>query len=158
MFHSTSGKYGYAYVQPPNPNSMRVIPKGVMKQILQREDELRLSSEYHNTISEQDTLRWIRNVTIKLQRQVLAEFGYDDSPSLQALHYARVQYLNDDEMNKLTVYQRMDRSRAGDLMCGSELPNAKLSTLDGKTITLHEYLENRKDKTKPVVITAGSIT
>jgi hypothetical protein len=155
MFHSTSGKVGYAFVTLPGA---RVIPKGIMKQILLREDELRFSSDYHNKISEREDLKWIRDVTLELQMKALAEFGYADGPGLLALNNARAQYLNDDEMNKLIVYQRMDRSRPGDLTSGSELPNVKLSTLDGKVITLHEYLENRKDKSRPVVITAGSIT
>lgn len=155
MYHSTSGKSGYGYYGSPHA---RVIPRLVMKQILQREEELRFSQDYHNTISQRDDLKWIREVTLKLQKSVLAEFGYDDAKGLLALHNARGKYLDDPEMNQITVYQRMDRSRKGDLKRGMSLPDVKLSTLDGKIITLHEFINSRKDPNKPIVITAGSIT
>lgn len=72
-----------------------------------------MQMQYHKTISERDDLAWIRDVTLLLQKKVLAEFGYNDEPGLRALHNARAQYLDDEEMNKLTVYQRRDRSREG---------------------------------------------
>ena len=43
MYHSTSGKSGYDY-HFRAPGGARVIPRGVMKQILQREDEMRFSN------------------------------------------------------------------------------------------------------------------
>jgi hypothetical protein len=45
MYHSTSGKIGYDYHARVPPRGARIIPKGVMKQIMQREDELRFSEE-----------------------------------------------------------------------------------------------------------------
>lgn len=42
MYHSTSGKHGYAYV---TPSKVITIPRQVMKQILMRENELRLAKE-----------------------------------------------------------------------------------------------------------------
>jgi hypothetical protein len=38
--------------------------------------------QYHIAISLHDDLGWIRDCTLELQRQVLAEFGYDDKPGL----------------------------------------------------------------------------
>lgn len=167
MFHSTSGKMGYGMrYSPPGlerPEGGRVIPKSIMKKILQREDEMRFSSAYLNAISlHEGDLKWIRDVTVQMQKDVLREFGYDDAKGLMALNSARAEYIDDDEMNKLTVYQRMDRSRKGDLVKGDLLPNVALSTLDGRNITLHEYIEeikkSRGGEDRPMVITAGSIT
>jgi len=156
MFHSTSGKdgYGYRYV-----DYKIVIPKHIMKQILLREEELRMSPEYHEEISKLDDLKWIRDVTLRLQRRVLREFGYNTSTALVALNNARAMYLNDPEMNQITVYQRRDRSRKGDLFAGSTLPNVKLAALDGTHITLHEYIGKiQQENGRPLVITAGSVT
>jgi len=159
MFHSTSGKSGYQY-HHVHESRATVIPRGVMKQILQREDELRFSPAYHQTISRHDDLQWIRDVTLALQKGVLTEFGYGDAQGLMALHNARVEYMKDEEMGKLTVYQRMDRSRLGCLFAGDELPNAMLVTMDGSHTSLHEYTKNLQKGTgsRPLVITAGSIS
>lgn len=157
MYHSTSGKNGYRYVGTPR-SVATTIPKNVMKQILIRENELRLSRQYHELISQQESLAWIRDTTVMLQIQALSEHGYSGQAALRALQAARVTYLNDNEMNKLTVYQRMDRSREGDLVNNSPLPNVTLSYLDGTTTTLRGYLDKRKDKTLPVALMAGSIT
>jgi len=129
--------------------------------ILKREDELRMSREYHTMISEHDTLEWIRDVTENLQKSVLREFGYDAKLFLPYLQSARARYINDPEMNKITVYQRMDRSRKGMLARGSALPNVKLCTLnEGSEIFLHDYIAKVQNNSggRPMIITAGSIT
>lgn len=128
-----------------------------MKQMLQREEELRMSPEYHEEISQRDTLQNIRDVTMSLQDRVLREFGYGEN-FIMAFNRAREQYLFDPEMNKITVYQRQDRSRKGDLFSGSELPDAELTTLDGKSISLHNYINQIQGNSRPLVLTAGSIT
>lgn len=160
MFHSTSGKVGYDNYAVSSYS--HIIPKNVMKQILQREDEMRFSVEYHTAISQHENLTWIRDVTIEMQRAVLREFGYDDALSLNLLHAARTQYKDDEEMNKLAVYQRMDRSRRGELVVGCDVPCVTISTLDGGTIILQDYMEQLKRKrggeSRPIVITAGSLT
>jgi hypothetical protein len=157
MFHSTSGKrgYGFYYVD----GHITRIPKETLKKMLQREEELRKSKEYHETISQHDDLKWIRDVTVKLQKQVLREFGYDTKLGRRTLNNARFQYLDDPEMNNITVYQRMDRSREGDLKNGYAVPNVKLSTMSGETVMLHDYIEKMQSGSdRLLVITAGSIT
>lgn len=159
MFHSTSGKRGYEWYCPPHESILNHIPRSIMKQMLKREEELRSSKEYHEKISKHDDLAWIRDVTVNIQMQVLTEFGYANTSGMTALNYARVQYKDDPEMNKITVYQRQDRSRLGDLSVGSELPNVRLCTMDGEETTLHDYIKKiQGDSKRPLVITAGSIT
>jgi len=158
MFHSTSGKRGYEWFSP-HSDTPHFIPRSIMKQMLEREEQLRMSKEYHEKISQSDELTWIRDVTVDLQSQVLREFGYLNTAGMTMLNYARVQYKDDPEMNSITVYQRQDRSRLGDLTVGSELPNARLCTLTGEETTLHDYIKKiQGDSARPLVITAGSIT
>lgn len=159
MFHSTSGKRGYDWYSPPGSQILNLIPRSIMKQMLKREEELRMSKQYHEKISMHDDLAWIRDVTIDIQKQVLREFGYNNTAGMTALNYARVQYNDDPEMNKITVYQRQDRSRLGNLSVDSDLPNVRLCTLDGEDTTLHEYIKKIQGNSgRPLVITAGSIT
>lgn len=163
MFHSTSGKRGYGFYYIDG-RMLQTVDKETMKKMLMREEELRNSKQYHETISLHDDLEWIRDVTVKLQTQVLKEFGYHETglstmDGRMNLNNARAVYLNDPEMNSITVYQRRDRSREGDLKVGSAVPNVKLSTLSGEPVLLHDYIAKLPNgENKLLVITAGSIT
>jgi hypothetical protein len=161
MYHSTSGKIGYdAYTEIIDK---RYITADKMKLILQREDQLRMSPEYHAMISERDDLGWIKHVTEQLQQNVLIEFGYDPVQFMPYLHSARARFANNEDMNKLTVYQRMDRSTRGNLVKGATLPNVKLCTLydEGccEEVYLYDYIQTiQKESGRPMLISAGSIT
>ena len=54
---------------------------------------------------------WIRDVTKKLQRQALEEYGITDERGAIVLNNARFEFKDDPEMNQLTVYMRQDRSK-----------------------------------------------
>jgi len=154
MYHSTSGKNGFF---PYEQYCDYIIDQEVMKKILIREDELRYSEEYQNDLTINDDLTWIRNVTEKIQMRALEENGITDPRGLIVLRNARFKYRNDPSMNKLTVYMRQDRSTRGNLYNGSPAPDARLCTLDGKNITLFEYIRSLGGNL-PLILLAGSVT
>lgn len=73
---------------------------------------------------------------------------------LKALRNARFEYRNDDEMNNLTVYQRYDKSKRGELGVGMSPPNILLNNTMGDSIDL---LSLQNDG-KPLVLICGSIS
>lgn len=174
MFHSTSGKVGYQYHHQPLPGYH--IPRYLMKKILIHEDKLRASPEVQALYSQSDDLAWIRDVTLQVQNRALAEYGFTDARGLIALNNARLEYIDDPEMNQLTVYQRLDNSRQGKLFDGVVLPNVQLATLDGSQVMLYDYLDALRVKQnhlgaapggsgndfppakRPILVTAGSIS
>jgi len=155
MYHSTSGKRGFL---PYIVDTMLQIEPSQMKKIFEREEELRMGTEYHDKISEKDDVKWIRDVTVALQEQVLAEFGYGKE-YLVVLRNARYQYRNDPEMNQITVYQRCDRSKDGDIEHGGYYPNiTNLFRLDGSNVSLDLFIFEQANPAEHVLILAGSIT
>jgi len=153
MYHSTSGKRGFEPYQMPTDFH---IDKEVLRRVLIREDELRSSEEYQQEWTQNDDLTWIRDVTMRIQERALAEHGITDPRGFTVLRNARFKYKDDPTMNCLTVYMRQDRSKKGDLRSGDEIPNSPLCTLEGISITLHEYIKQLPNL--PLIILAGSIT
>jgi len=155
MLHSTSGKSFHELFNAP---SKYQIPRDQMKRILIREDILRASNEIQEEYSMRDDLAWFRDVTENLQRRALQEEGVapsDVAEALITLHNARRVYQSDSEMNQLTVYQRLDRSRAGDLSEGEMCPDAALATLSGEPTSLLAYIATLPTD-MPLFIFAGS--
>jgi len=154
MYHSSSGKNGF---EPYYHDSNLVIPKEVLISILKREDQLRASPFYQIEYAKKDSLRWIRDVTKRIQKQALEEHGIVNGDGLSYLNSARFKYKNDPEVNRLTVYMREDRSRAGELQLLEKAPDASLRRLDGSSTSLYEYISlfacNR-----PVILFSGSVT
>ena len=74
---------------------------------------------------------------------------------LNALHNARYDYRNDPEINKLTVYQREDRSRAGTLKRGDPAPNPLVLDLQGRQQRLLDVFSRPG---RPLVMICGSMT
>jgi len=131
-----------------------------MKRILIREDELRASPEIQSRYSQTDDLELFRDITLDLQRQALRECDIPEQDiyeALSTLHNARRFYQYDPEMNKLTVYQRLDRSRQGNLISGDKAPNVPLNTADGKQVMLYDYIDQTSGG-KPLFVFAGSIS
>jgi len=156
MFHSTSGKRGF---DPYHSETFGFkIGRSDMKKILEREEELRMGMEYQEKISEKDDLEWIRSVTMELQIRVLNEFGFTER-YLRSLNNARFSYKNDPEMNNITVYQRCDKSRRGDIRREGCCPNIEdLYRLNGSTTSLKEFLDEQLVSANQTLILAGSIT
>jgi len=163
MYHSTSGKKGFrAYQQPWEPPFL-VIPKTQMKLILQREEELRASLEIQNQYTESDDLAHLRDVTIELQKRALRENGIKEEHLQQALnilHSARFTYQHDPEMNNITIYQRKDRSREGNVQMGLPIfDDIVVYNLEGKPVVLKRYIDELLSQNPlPVLIFSGSVS
>jgi len=133
--------------------------KRLWKKVLQKEDELRSSEWAQNEYGADDSEAWLRDVTLKIQRRALTENDLPaNSKYLDMLHTCRLAFENDPEMNKLTVYQRYDRSTAGTLKAGDDLPDAPLLNFDGSLTSLHEYILTTHDSNKPLVIYSASVS
>jgi len=162
MMHSTSGKNGYTYYTNPYGDAVGcLIPKDKLIQIMKLEDTYRSSEEFQQKYSEKDDLAWFRDVTIEIQKRAILFSGFDEGrieEGLKALWMARGVYAEDEEINQLTVYQRKDRSRAGNLINGSPMPNVPLQTLLGTVTDLKTYCANLKQPELPLFIISGSIT
>jgi hypothetical protein len=132
-----------------------------MKSILIREDELRASTEYQEKYNQQDDLTWFRDVTREIQMRALRENGIIEeelNTALVVLNNARFDYKDDPEMNQLTVYQRLDRSREGSLKEQHKLPNVRLVDEEGKTVMLADIEAKSASNGKALAIIAGSVS
>jgi hypothetical protein len=166
MFHSTSGKSGWNYYQsvgtPRLEKRWFELQKAKIKRLLIAEDELRLSDFYQKRYSEKDTLQHLRDVTVEIQKEACKKAGMEyDWWAIETLRAAREAYLDDPEMNQLTVYQRHDTSRRGDLRVGHVAPDAALLDLAGQETTLMQYfasLNEHLSQPLPLVLLVGSVS
>jgi len=107
-------------------------------------------------------LHGLATITDELQAEVirdhvpqhrLEECGVQEY--LKALRNARHQLCDDPVMNRLTVYQRQDRSRYGDLVVGDMAPNIQLTRAD--TSSPIDLLRLQSDG-RPLVLVCGSVS
>jgi len=159
MFHSTSGKSGYQLHWEP---TFHTISKEILKKIMIREEELRMSEEIQNKYTESDDLTHLRDVTLALQKQAIIESGVTIpmSDALNILHNARFLYQHDPTMNSITIYQRMDRSREGKVQMGCKIfEDIYVYDLESNRINLQKYITDLLAKEPlPIIIFAGSVT
>jgi len=153
MMHFTSGKNGYEYW---DHNEARFrIPREKLIEILKLEDKYRSSAEYQNKYSEKDELSWYRDVTVEIQTRALRETGlkpHEIPTGLLELWSARGRFDDDPDVNSLTVYQRKDRSRRGNLYQDSPAPNVPLYSMDLKLTSLHGYCSSVKNPELPMFL------
>lgn len=158
MLFPTSGRIGFDQIAYSGPR----VAKDVMKAMLVRENELRLSEEIQTAFDGcaiSDAAKYTE-VVEGVQKQVLREFGFkDDSDGLVMFRSALSMYPDDEELKNLAYYYKYNRSRQGELKCGDKVDLSKitLSTLDNtQTFQLSQIAEQNPDK--PLVLIAGSIT
>ena len=175
----------YAVRLPQNNHNIPVITRDQMRLIMINENRLRLSAPYQQAITDSGyVLQDLHRVTLNIQRtaikqvlgtDVIARFqraateaaeakggpAYDKfrhgvmDNLLTQLHNARYQYRDDPEMNKLTVYQKFDRSRPGTLQRGDAAPDVDVVDLaSGQRRALLSYL----DAERPLVLVCGSVS
>eukprot|EP01113_Clastostelium_recurvatum_P017685 TRINITY_DN2086_c0_g1_i1.p1 TRINITY_DN2086_c0_g1~~TRINITY_DN2086_c0_g1_i1.p1 ORF type:complete len:218 (-),score=35.16 TRINITY_DN2086_c0_g1_i1:584-1237(-) len=108
------------------------LPRGILRHMLIREKELRLSPEYQKRYEEaerQETTSWLV-VTELLQKQVITEFKLDDDMDV-ALFFLRCATEIYPDLRDIPLYVVHNRARDGYLMEGQEAPNVPVLTLDG---------------------------
>jgi hypothetical protein len=138
-----------------------VITKELLKNMLRRENELRLSEETQKKYMEAEKKSetdWME-VTIELQRQVVREFGIKDiDRGVHAIQSAFSRYGHEDkDFFEIPLYVRLNRARQGDLNEGEpahDIP--KLFHVDNpsKTCNLFDFM----NPGRPLVVIAGSYT
>jgi len=156
MLFPTSGRIGF----DPLPYHGPIIPKSILKAMLTRENEIRLTEKVQNqydscALNDSDMYTF---VTETVQKQVLQEFHFpDDSQSLNMLRSALTMYPNDSELKELVYYHKYNRSRQGDLSVGDDIDMSliPISNLQGNSI---QSLESFERKGSPLILIAGSIS
>jgi len=127
-----------------------------------REEELRMSEEIQQKYTESDDLAHLRDVTLALQKQAIIESGITlpMSDALNIIHSARFVHQHDPDMNNITIYQRMDRSREGNVEMGLKIfDDIYVYDLDSNRINLKKYITDLLAKEPlPIVIFAGSVS
>jgi len=156
MLFPTSGRIGFDPVRYDGPK----IDRPVLKAMLSRENEIRLTDDIQNlydgcalTDSEKYT-----EVTTNVQRQVLREFGFvDGEQGLTMLRSALTMYPDDPELKTLVYYHKYNRSRQGDLKVGDkiDISTVQLANAAGTTVT---ELSSYAQPDRPLVLIAGSIS
>ncbi|CAF3755235.1 unnamed protein product [Rotaria magnacalcarata] len=146
MAHVTSGRATFTYQDLINSNSSTLptsfIPKSLLKRMLIRENELRLSNEYQKRYCEAEqssSSSWL-DITDELQRQVIREFNLEDEmhEALLCLRCATQIY---PDLQSIPLYVKYNRARDGDLRIGDIVPNVPVVQLDGQDSQLFEGLK-----------------
>jgi len=154
MFHPVNGRRGFDALPPPT-HIKDIPPIELMTAILKREDQLRLSPEVQGKFADPsfDTI----HVAAEVQEQVAREFGFPDiAVAVEMIRAAPALYPNNPEIRKIPHYLKFNRSCQGALQCGDTVPDAYLAKLTGAPVGLYEFIESLENKSKPLVVNAGS--
>jgi hypothetical protein len=162
MFSRCSGKDGWLPYQGSGHAVYHFYNanKTLLKRVLVKETELRLSQSWQAEYSKHDTLEWAIEVTIRLQKEALVACGLAPTQhSLDQLHRSR-HYLRKDKSMQLSIPQLFDRSRQGDLHNGALAPDASVHTMDGSAVQLLAFIRSLQPANTPlpVLILAGSVS
>jgi hypothetical protein len=127
----------------------------VIKAILRRENDLRLSEETLANFSCCSTPDGWLDVVDKLQRRIASEFGLSEQVGLDAMRLADKLLPDDPEVTEISLYRKYNRCRDGDLREGDHAPDVPLHLVaDGKRTALHSLL----NECTPLVVFVGSYT
>jgi len=131
-----------------------------IKQILRRENQLRLSAEVREKLLV-PTVRdvpdgWL-GVMESLQQQVASEFGLPEAVGLAAMRQAEQLLPGDPEVRELSLYRKYNRCINGNLAVGDVAPNPTVHhPQTGAPLHLLDLLQCSTSSS--LVIFAGSIT
>jgi hypothetical protein len=162
MYFRASGKdgwNGYAGCGDPRPQ-FYINNRDLLRRVLEKETELRLSQGWQDEYSKHDSLPWAFEVTERLQKAALSACGVAPTEySLASLQSSRSYLLNDKTM-QISIPQRFDVSRRGNLYRGSLAPDVSLHHLDGTAVPMMALLASMQSfpKPLPVLILAGSVS
>jgi len=123
--------------------------------MLIRENELRTCDETQTlyAVAEQEWDTDWMEVTEKLQKRVLTEFGVEDEElGLKALRCAWQLYPDDSDFKEIPLYIKYNRARKTSFCVGDDAPNTDVVCMNGSKDKLLNYI--RGDV--PLVIVAGS--
>jgi hypothetical protein len=154
----------------PSEYIIRKPSKDILIKMLQREEEIRFSSEYINKCNDvaSEPNGWLR-ISGDFQKQVATEFGFISSieNDIAVNHMRRAQYIYPDEplFKTIPVYVRNNLANKGKFSTNDVVPNIVLhkllDTVDNESAsgtTDHISLYQTFDKTRPNVLIASSHT
>lgn len=147
--------------------SLRVrLTPALVGAMLRREDELRLSDKVQRAYGGSDSFERFCEITEIVQRQVVAEFGFEEeaaaSAAIEALRCCEALWPDHaDTFQRLSHYRRFNRARRGELRAGDAVPDVPLGSLEGEDevadTTLSVVLGARSAAAAmPTLIVAGS--
>ena len=145
--------------------SMRLTP-ALVKAMLRREDELRLSESVQQEYGARPDLDGFVEITDGVQRRVCAEFGLEDddaiAAALDAMRGCEALWPEHaDAFRQISHYRRFNRARSGELGAHSPVPDVDLGSLtdtaaDTPDTTLLSALAPSAAAGVPTLIVAGS--
>ncbi|CAF1332586.1 unnamed protein product, partial [Adineta steineri] len=148
MVHYTSGRRNLTYEELIKSNATKpsksFIPKSLLKLMLIRENELRISDEYQKRFHEAEqtssSTSWL-DVADELQREVIREFHLDEemNDALLCLRCATQIY---PDLKDIPLYTKYNRARDGDLQVGDIAPNVPVIHLDEQENQLFDGLKS----------------
>eukprot|EP01112_Ceratiomyxa_fruticulosa_P012532 TRINITY_DN3471_c0_g1_i2.p1 TRINITY_DN3471_c0_g1~~TRINITY_DN3471_c0_g1_i2.p1 ORF type:complete len:232 (+),score=61.42 TRINITY_DN3471_c0_g1_i2:323-1018(+) len=128
------------------------IPKSLVKKMLLRENELRLSPEIqaeYEQAEQSSTTSWLR-VTDALQRRIVTEFHLEEEME-EALTCFRCATQIYPDLKDIPLYVVNNRARNGELKEGDVIPDVPVYSLDGKKYTLYEFM-SKVETTPPTPV------
>jgi hypothetical protein len=162
MLLPSSGRLGFDLLPPP---PMAECPsKEQMKWMLQRENELRLSSEI------QEKLEWavegisqesVNAILEAVQKQVVSEAGYSQSEEqhgIQLLRSAQAIFPEDKEIHDIPMYVKYNRAAQGSVCVGDEIPSTQVASISGgRCLPFTEMITHLAfPLSQPIVVFTGS--
>jgi len=165
MLFPTSGRHGFR----PIESSFTTLAddKDILKAMLRRDIELRLSDEIQNEFDAMlNRNECLANLCERVQRQVVTEFGFELESGLNFLRSAVGRYPNDSEISDIAFYIKYNRSEQGSLRPGDRILDADLWSVDQQPVSLLDYyhqtcqpfFNKQLEKERALVVLAGSIT
>lgn len=139
-----------------NDKAVIYITKNDIKNMLRKENELRLSAEYQQKFREAEesgTYDWM-NIVEKLQYNLVKEYGFIDWQTDVVLNILRrAQYLfpNDQDFKTIPLYVKYNRAGDSKLNEGDTVPDIKIYDSD----LVQTFLTTNM---KPLVVLTGSYT
>jgi hypothetical protein len=150
MLFPSSGRNGFATIALTE--DVKVPAKDAVKAMLRRENELRLSDSVQKALEKESAGEHVYEA---LQQQVAREFGYEnEEEGVQVLRSAMSIYGDDPTIREIPLYVKYNRSEQGLLNVGDNIPDVALSTLNGSSVKLSDYMS----ASRPLVLVAGSYT
>jgi len=157
MFHPVNGRYGFDAL--PKPEIDLPIPSlDLLKNMLKREEELRLSDKYQALFANPGNNAI--HVAELAQEQVADEFGYtgeEVSQIISVIRSAPAFYPEaKTEICQIPHYLKFNRSAKGKFEVGDKIQDVKVATLQGKETSLFKHLKDLKYPDRPILICSGS--
>jgi len=165
MLFPISGRCGFESLKY-NEEDKNKFDFEILKKMLQRENEIRLSDEIQMQYEEMDMMddeKYVE-ITDQVQKKVLNEFGFEGNEKERECYRTALEMYpqQKEELKQLVFYYKYNRSRDGELKVGDTVPlsSVVVTCLAGHTeYPLSSFFTPTDGSTAlPVVICAGSIT